>query len=61
MQPRSRRSREEYLDGKGRRGLDSYLNYGYVPLEDHIDDAFHKNEQVSRTLSMRMTMRCWES
>jgi len=23
---------------------------GYIPLEDHIDDAFHKNEQVSRTL-----------
>ena len=43
-------SREEYLDGKGRRGLDSYLKDGYVPLEDHIDDAFHKNEQVSRTL-----------
>lgn len=43
-------SREEYLDGKGRRGLPSYLKYGYIPLEDHIDDAFHKNEQVSRTL-----------
>jgi predicted alpha-1,2-mannosidase len=43
-------SREEYLDGKGRRGLTSYLKYGYIPLEDHIDDAFHKNEQVSRTL-----------
>jgi predicted alpha-1,2-mannosidase len=43
-------SREEYLDGKGRRGMVSYLKYGYVPLEDHIDDAFHKNEQVSRTL-----------
>jgi predicted alpha-1,2-mannosidase len=43
-------SRNEYLDGKGRRGLTSYLKYGYIPLEDHIDDAFHKNEQVSRTL-----------
>lgn len=43
-------SRAEYLDGKGRRGLDSYLKYGYIPLEDHITDAFHKNEQVSRTL-----------
>ena len=40
----------EYIDGKGRRGLDSYLKYGYIPLENHIDDAFHKNEQVSRTL-----------
>ncbi len=37
-------------DGKGRRGLQSYLKYGYIPLEDHIDEAFHKDEQVSRTL-----------
>jgi predicted alpha-1,2-mannosidase len=43
-------TREEYRDGKGRRGLDSYIKYGYIPLEDPIDDAFHKNEQVSRTL-----------
>jgi predicted alpha-1,2-mannosidase len=43
-------SREEYIDGKGRRGLDAYLRYGYIPLEDHISDAFHKDEQVSRTL-----------
>jgi predicted alpha-1,2-mannosidase len=40
----------EAKDGKGRRGLESYLKYGYIPLEDHIDEAFHKNEQVSRTL-----------
>jgi predicted alpha-1,2-mannosidase len=40
----------EYRDGKGRRGLASYLKYGYIPLEDHVDDAFHNNEQVSRTL-----------
>jgi predicted alpha-1,2-mannosidase len=39
-----------YLDGRGRRGLDSYLKYGYIPLEDHLSDAFHRNEQVSRTL-----------
>jgi predicted alpha-1,2-mannosidase len=43
-------SRESYIDGRGRRGLDSYLKYGYIPLEDHLSDAFHKNEQVSRTL-----------
>ncbi|MFT4111182.1 GH92 family glycosyl hydrolase [Silvibacterium sp.] len=42
--------RAEYIDGKGRRGLDSYLKYGYIPLEDHLDEAFHKNEQISRTL-----------
>ncbi|WP_263408953.1 GH92 family glycosyl hydrolase [Terriglobus tenax] len=39
-----------YLDGRGRRGLNSYLKYGYIPLEDHISDAFHTDEQVSRTL-----------
>ena len=39
-----------YLDGKGRRALDSYLRYGYIPLEDEVLDAPHKREQVSRTL-----------
>ena len=43
-------TRELYLDGRGRRGLDSYMKYGYIPLEDHIPDAFHRDEQVSRTL-----------
>ena len=41
---------EVYKDGKGRRALDSYLQYGYIPLEDPVNEAFHKNEQVSRTL-----------
>jgi predicted alpha-1,2-mannosidase len=41
---------ELYADGRGRRALNSYLKYGYVPLEDSVPDAFHKNEQVSRTL-----------
>lgn len=41
---------KEYADGKGRRALDSYLRYGYVPLEDEVEEAFHKNEQTSRTL-----------
>ena len=40
----------EYLDGKGRRALDSYLKYGYIPLEDSVKEAFHQGEQVSRTL-----------
>jgi len=40
----------EYVDGKGRRALESYLNYGYIPLEDSVWDAFHRREQVSRTL-----------
>lgn len=43
-------SEELYKDGRGRRALRSYLKYGYVPLEDPVQDAFHRNEQVSRTL-----------
>lgn len=30
--------------------MQSYLKYGYIPLEDEVSDAFHTNEQVSRTL-----------
>jgi len=41
---------EEYADGMGRRALESYLKYGYIPLEDSVPDAFHKREQTSRTL-----------
>lgn len=41
---------KEYLDGKGRRALKSYLKYGYIPLEDSVWQAFHRREQVSRTL-----------
>ncbi|TMU56738.1 GH92 family glycosyl hydrolase [Flagellimonas algicola] len=41
---------EEYKQGKGRRALESYLQYGFVPLEDPVAESFHKNEQVSRTL-----------
>ncbi|MCM1451926.1 MAG: GH92 family glycosyl hydrolase [Clostridium sp.] len=43
-------SREEYLDGKGRRALHSYLAFGYIPVEDGVPEAFHKEEQTSRTL-----------
>lgn len=39
-----------YVDGKGRRALDSYLRWGYIPLEDPVAEAFHQQEQVSRTL-----------
>ena len=42
--------RTSYLDGKGRRAAESYLEYNYVPLEDEVKDAFHQKEQVSRTL-----------
>ncbi|MBO4662885.1 MAG: GH92 family glycosyl hydrolase [Bacteroidaceae bacterium] len=41
---------EEYCNGMGRRALKSYLQYGYVPLEDSVREAFHQHEQVSRTL-----------
>lgn len=41
---------EEYIDGKGRRALDSYLKYGYIPLSDTVPYAYHKKEQASRTL-----------
>ena len=40
----------DYVNGKGRRALESYLKYGYVPLEDEVLESFHKGEQVSRTL-----------
>ena len=41
---------EEYRNGMGRRALNSYVKYGYIPLEDSVLDAFHTCEQVSRTL-----------
>lgn len=41
---------KEYTDGKGRRGLKSYLHYGYIPVEDGVKEAFHQREQTSRTL-----------
>ncbi|MBO5562546.1 MAG: GH92 family glycosyl hydrolase [Bacteroidales bacterium] len=41
---------EEYRDGRGRRALQSYLRYGYLPLEEEVPFAFHSREQVSRTL-----------
>ncbi len=43
-------SYQQYADGKGRRALKSYLEYGYIPLEDSVKEAFHNAEQVSRTL-----------
>jgi hypothetical protein len=41
---------EDYKNGMGRRALQSYLKYGYIPLEDNVKEAFHQNGQVSRTL-----------
>lgn len=42
--------KQDYIDGKGRRALSSYLKYGYIPLDDSVKNAFHKMEQVSRTM-----------
>lgn len=41
---------EEYVNGMGRRALSSYKRVGFIPLEDSVKEAFHQNEQVSRTL-----------
>ena len=41
---------EEYKEGKGRRGLKSYLKYGYIPLEDEVKESYHDKEQASRTM-----------
>lgn len=39
-----------YQLGKGRRALDSYLKYSYLPMEEKVFHSFHKEEQASRTL-----------
>ena len=41
---------EDYKNGMGRRALTSYLKYGYIPMEDGVKEAFHQDEQTSRTL-----------
>ncbi len=41
---------QDYKNGMGRRALPSYLQYNYIPMEDSVPIAFHKKEQVSRTL-----------
>lgn len=40
----------DYKNGMGRRALTSYMRFGYIPMEDSVQEAFHKKEQVSRTL-----------
>ena len=34
---------DDYIDGKGRRALDSYLQFGYIPLEDEVQ---HEVQQL---------------
>ena len=41
---------DDYKNGMGRRALQSYLKFGYIPLEDGVKEAFHQDEQTSRTL-----------
>lgn len=40
----------DYEQGKGRRALQSYLKYGYIPVQDEVLEAFHTREQTSRTM-----------
>ncbi|XOV90844.1 MAG: GH92 family glycosyl hydrolase [Bacteroidota bacterium] len=42
--------KESYISGKGRRVLNTYLEYDYIPMEEKVPYSFHKQEQVSRTL-----------
>lgn len=49
---------QDYIEGKGRRALKSYLKYGYIPLEDKVEESFHTEEQVSRTLEYAFDDYC---
>lgn len=40
----------DYEQGKGRRALDTYRKYGYIPVQDPVAEAYHKAEQSSRTM-----------
>ncbi len=40
----------EFKNGNGRRGISSYLKYGFIPVEEIIREAYHGDEQVSRTM-----------
>ena len=41
---------EDYSNGMGRRALKSYMEHGFIPMEDGVKEAFHQDEQTSRTL-----------
>ncbi len=41
---------DQYVDGKGRRALEDYSRLGFIPLDNPVLEAFHRGEQVSRTL-----------
>ena len=40
----------DIVQGKGRRGMQSYLDNGFIPLDNPVPFAAHDGEQVSRTL-----------
>ncbi len=40
----------DYADGKGRRAVEPYWLYGYIPVEEEVEEAVLKGGQVSRTL-----------
>lgn len=43
-------SQYAYAHSRGRRALDSHLQYDYIPLEDLVLDSPHPRQQVSRSL-----------
>ncbi len=43
-------SHSDYVKGKGRRALQTYLQLGYLPLEEEIWEAPERHQQVARTL-----------
>ena len=49
---------EEYLQGKGRRALRSYVQNGFIPLENTIPFAFHSGEQVCVSLTSDFLCVC---
>lgn len=51
----------DYEQGKGRRALDSYRKYGYIPVQDPVAEAFHKAEQSSRTMEYAYDDYCLAS
>ena len=46
---------EDYKNGKGRRGMKSYLENGNIPVEDSINEMVHKNQHISPKLEYAMT------
>ena len=41
--------KDDYLQGKGRRALESYLKYGFIPLDDEVLNSAHTHQQVRKS------------